>query len=240
MLADALKYASAGFQVFPLQPGTKVPATQHGKDDATTDAARIREWWTRRPDCNIAIRPPVGVIVIDVDPRNGGNVEDLGRLPVTLAARTGSDGYHLYYAIGGQFRGKLAGAEGIDIKSNSGYVVAPPSIHPNGTAYEWIQRSPVATLPRHLLDRVRPPKPKKFVKRDGIAANHDGLIRNVTKESTGEGNRNNALYWSARKAVDERAPEEVFAQLVQAGESIGLTTAECNTTIESARRSSAT
>ena len=48
-LEHALKYASMGLRVFPLQPGTKIPATANGVNDATTDPATITEWWTDTP-----------------------------------------------------------------------------------------------------------------------------------------------------------------------------------------------
>ena len=38
----------------------------------TTDPDQIGRWWTRNPRYNIAVRPPVGYAVLDVDPRNGG------------------------------------------------------------------------------------------------------------------------------------------------------------------------
>ena len=51
----ALKYASMGLRVFPLQPGTKIPMTAHGVKDATDDPALIKEWWTRTPDAGIGL-----------------------------------------------------------------------------------------------------------------------------------------------------------------------------------------
>jgi hypothetical protein len=35
-------------------------------------------------------------------------------------------------------------APGVEIKSTGKYIVVPPSIHPNGTAYEWeLSSSPI-------------------------------------------------------------------------------------------------
>jgi hypothetical protein len=34
----AADYAALGFPVLPLKPGSKYPATRHGKNDATTEA----------------------------------------------------------------------------------------------------------------------------------------------------------------------------------------------------------
>jgi putative DNA primase/helicase len=52
----------------------KHPITQHGVNDATTDRNRIRNWWAESPDANIGIAAgsESGIIVLDIDPRNGG------------------------------------------------------------------------------------------------------------------------------------------------------------------------
>ena len=46
---------------------------------------------------------------------------------------------------------------GLDIRAESGYVIASPSIHPNGKYYEWIEDAPetFAFAPQRLLDFAR-------------------------------------------------------------------------------------
>ena len=44
--ASALDAASRGWHVFPLRPGTKVPAVRDWEHQATADPERIRELWT--------------------------------------------------------------------------------------------------------------------------------------------------------------------------------------------------
>ena len=48
-------YARAGIPVHPLQPGSKVPATKHGVDDASTDMRLVRDFWRDHPDHNIGV-----------------------------------------------------------------------------------------------------------------------------------------------------------------------------------------
>jgi Bifunctional DNA primase/polymerase, N-terminal len=56
MLAKALRYAAAGWPVFPCQPDGKVPFPRtNGVKDATTDPEVITGWWTRCPAANVAI-----------------------------------------------------------------------------------------------------------------------------------------------------------------------------------------
>ncbi len=99
----------------------------HGVKDATDDPAIITEWGICWPDANIGIATgsASGVIVLDVDPRNGGN-ESLSAIvnliPPTLTAITGGGGRHLYfkYCPGLKNSSSNLGA-GLDIKTDGGY-----------------------------------------------------------------------------------------------------------------------
>jgi hypothetical protein len=148
---NALRLAEEyGFTVFPVKTATKLPLIKGWPEAATTDAGTISAWWSRWPDANIGIATGAksGTIVLDVDVKTGGleSFEELkARIPAwpdTLTARTGSGGLHVYFQTldGLQVRnsaGRLA--PGLDIRGEGGFVVAPPSIHPNGNRYEWIQ-----------------------------------------------------------------------------------------------------
>ncbi|MDT7944577.1 MAG: bifunctional DNA primase/polymerase [Dehalococcoidia bacterium] len=165
LVAAATTYAAKGWAVFPLRPCGKEPLTAHGFRDATTDPEAIAEWWRRWPEANVAIATgsPSGVVVLDVDPRNGGDesLRDLearhGPLPDTPSVITGGGGQHYYFALppGATIRTRKV-APGLDLKGAGGYVVAPPSVHPSGQRYEWeLGRSlddlPLAPLPAWLL-----------------------------------------------------------------------------------------
>jgi hypothetical protein len=148
LLAAALEYAEAGLRVFPLQPRGKKPATKNGFKDATTDPARIREWWAWKSDYNIGLvtgEQPAGwhLTVIDLDPDKMDGAPPV--LPQTATVRTGSGGHHLYFRTHEAFRNSASKlASGIDVRGDGGYVVAPPSVHPTGERYEW--ESPLTTL----------------------------------------------------------------------------------------------
>jgi Bifunctional DNA primase/polymerase, N-terminal/AAA domain/Primase C terminal 1 (PriCT-1) len=137
----ALRYAQAGFRVFPVKPRDKRPLTEHGCLDATTDPERIEAWWARWPEANVGIatgKQPDGscLTVIDLDPAkmNGSSPE----LPPTATVRTGGGGKHLYYRTATEERNQAWDlGPGIDVRGKGGYVVAPPSIHASGSAYEW-------------------------------------------------------------------------------------------------------
>lgn len=149
----ALRYADIGFSVFPLKPRGKAPATVNGFKDATTDKAQIGTWWDRCPDSNIGIATGAvsgGLVVIDMDVHeekgiNGyetlkGWQQENGELPETWMSMTGSGGYHWIYKDAATYKCRTGIYEGIDIRADGGYIVAPPSIHPDtGRRYEWEQ-----------------------------------------------------------------------------------------------------
>lgn len=180
MLTAALYYARFGWQVFPLVPRGKVPMTAHGFMDATTDAAQIIEWWTKRPDANIGIATGErsGLFVVDIDgPAGEATLARLGwKVDRCVMAKTGL-GFHLFFRHqpGLNNTAGIIGREGdskertgIDSRGDGGYVVAAPSIHPNGTEYRWergLQDAPLGSLPLPILAEyeraVASVKPKK-------------------------------------------------------------------------------
>jgi len=172
LLRAALDYAARGWHVLPCRPRDKTPLTSHGVHDASRDEVTIREWWTRWPDANIAIAcGPSGLVVLDVDPRHGGDeslrdlYQELGRETFqTATALTGGGGQHLYFRADGTPLKNVAGGlgAGLDLKAAGGYVLAPPSVHPSGRAYEWeLGYSPeeraLLDFPQALANRLKEP-----------------------------------------------------------------------------------
>ncbi|MCI7304340.1 MAG: bifunctional DNA primase/polymerase [Clostridiales Family XIII bacterium] len=154
MLESALTYASMGLAVFPLKFKGKEPATPDGFKSATTDPERIKAWWGKPPGDKNNIGIATGqisgsliVIDIDKDPEKGiDGYESLldwtnqyGALPETAMTITGRGGNHLLYRAKAPERSRTNLYPGIDIRADGGYIVAPPSVHPNGQLYEWEQ-----------------------------------------------------------------------------------------------------
>jgi hypothetical protein len=145
MLEYALYYAKRGWAVIPLLPNTKIPLTSNGSKDATTNLDTIAAWWANTPDANIGIvmNAETGMFALDIDPRNGGD-ESWDNLcigydvPDTLEVRTPTGGRHFYFEHPGEkLRGKLKEYPGIDVQQGGKYVVAPPSVHPDGGRYAF-------------------------------------------------------------------------------------------------------
>lgn len=176
----ALKYARHGWAVHALKARQKIPATPHGCKDASTDEDAVRAMWgDQHYNIGIATGHVSGIFVFDVDsapPKDGGLtgpealaelVAQHGPLPATMTVRTGS-GAHYYFRmpvgveLNNRARITVRGERtGLDVRADGGYVVAPPSIHPNGGVYMWEQGSrEVADAPTWLIDLVRKEAPK--------------------------------------------------------------------------------
>jgi len=153
------------------RPG-KHPRTAHGVKDATNSKPQIKSWWERWSGANVGIAPghESGILVLDIDPRNGGtetlkNLEaELCPLPDTVTANTGGGGQHRIFAypafpVRKDNAGKVFGS-GIDVLSDGCIMVAPPSRHASGKRYRWEEGKSFrdlkpAPLPEPWLDRLR-------------------------------------------------------------------------------------
>lgn len=165
--AAALGYLARGWSVLPVRPRDKRPliAWERLQDEPPTEA-EAGAWFARWPEANVGIVTGTvsGLVVLDVDAAHGGGdslaalERDHGPLPPTVEAVTGGGGRHLYFRHPGSQTGSRIGLRpGIDLKGDGGYVVAPPSVHPNGRRYAWRSgRAPAglmpAPLPLWLLD----------------------------------------------------------------------------------------
>lgn len=236
MLRAALELAEAGWAVLPLNG--KKPATPHGHHDATTDPKRIRKWWADR-DWNIGSPVPDNLLVLDVDPRNGGSVEALETrggvaLPPTLEAISGryDGGRHLYYLrpFERPYRGNIP--HGIDLKIN-GYMVMPPSVHPDtGKPYEWIYRE-VAKLPRQVTALMLP-RMTRASRRSASGA--DAVALSAWLRTAQVGERHDSLFWAASRLHESGAGERQVNLLIDAAEDIGFDRGEAERVVESARK----
>jgi hypothetical protein len=165
LIGAAVAYAGRGLPVFPCKG--KVPLTEHGFQDASTDTETVLAWWTRWPEASIGI-PTGGVsglVVLDVDVQHGGagTLAELerkhGKLPAAPEVLTGGGGKHLYFAHPGQEVRNSAGklGPGLDIRADGGYVITPPSTHDNGRVYCWLRSGEMLELqepPAWLLENA--------------------------------------------------------------------------------------
>jgi hypothetical protein len=167
-LTAALDYAAKGWAVFPCLPNAKEPATKRGFKDGTTNPATIRRWWLARPDYNVGVATGAAsvLLVLDIDGSVGAEtLRDLeqryGALPETACSIT-SSGCHLWFSISDAVPSTARRlGSGLDIRADGGYVIAPPSVHPDGSSYRWLNSTPNTPAPSWLIRiaRTRPQRP---------------------------------------------------------------------------------
>lgn len=237
MMSAALDLAAGGWAVLPLDG--KTPTTGHtpnGHKDATTNRKRIRRWWADR-NWNIGCPVPDSVMVFDIDPRNGGSLAELEhlagvKLPRTLEVISGrrDGGRHLYFRrpFAHPYRGNIP--RGIDVKTN-GYMVVPPSLHPEtGKRYRRVDRD-IARLPQPVIDLMQP----REISTDGTTA-ADPMALAAWIRTLGPGEKHNGLFWAASRAHEGGVSQHGLDLLIDAAEDIGISRSEARRVIASARK----
>jgi hypothetical protein len=243
-LRQALAYARHGWPVFPCLPGQKIPATQHGFRDATTDQQQITDWFGRGFGWNLAIATGApGPDVLDIDQHGpvGNGYAAFNRLRraglvdgAAAYVRTPAGGMHAYFTGTGQRNGRLP-SHHLDFRSAGGYILAPPS-QVNGKPYSLITRSgghaalDWSTVTQFLNPQKQPHRPQP---RPAHGTDLTNLARWVASQP--EGNRNSGLFWAANRALDtDRAAD--LSPLAVAARQAGLGDKEITRTLDSARR----
>lgn len=257
---SALTYARQGLRVLPCRSTgsrAKAPYLTNGVTGASCDEADVALWWRRWPDALIGVAVPQGVVVLDIDPRNGASRSALeavvGPLPetVTVTSRLGDGGAHLYYRKPEvHLRGKVPGCPGVDVLQN-GYAIAPPSRHPlTGRAYTCSAPFVLTDLPM-LPERavevlmqgpVTPFKPSTGVGRGPLpgarwtprrAATLIGTMRHTPEHS-----RHDFLHFAASRVVENcpsHAQAGTLERLAEAAMEAGLDSPDVWATINSVR-----
>jgi len=159
-------YLDAGYAgVLPLPPGAKMspPSGYTGHDGADPTRDQVWDWAEALPHGNIAIRLPPGVLGLDVDAYDGKPGAQTyqeacaawGTPPPTWTCTSrgrGASGIRLYRVPRGiEFAGQV-GVAVETIQRGHRYIVAPPSVHPEGRVYQWLTPSGLVAPPGYVPD----------------------------------------------------------------------------------------
>lgn len=203
----ALHYASMGLRVFPVKEGTKGSnggqLLRSWKDEATTDLNTVQVWWQQWPNADICIATGNGLLVIDLDVKGKEDgissllnwVAINGTMPATAVAKTKSGGQHHYYMVKATYPNSRGFLPGIDIRSNGGYVVAPPS-----DGYEWVNNYPIAEANQLVYNFLEKKDVQKFF---------------TLPAEIPEGRRNDTLFKYAASLQANGLPDDVILEAVQ-------------------------
>jgi hypothetical protein len=235
MLDAAVRLAREGVAVFPVG-ADKAPLVHGGFHSASTDpdvVAAMGGWSVE--GVMIGCHPAADEVVIDVDPRNGGDntLALFPALPRTRTTATRSGGRHYWLTIepGTEMRGKLG--PGIDVKRHGkGYVVIPPS-----AGYSYVVKGRRAKAPKWLLAELT--QTRAFTPDEAAVARYfpfqtgtpygEATLRNALQElrEIGEGGRHATLNKVAfslamLSAGGELHPDKTCEALLDVAIEIGL------------------
>jgi hypothetical protein len=227
--------ATVGWPIFPLEPRGKKPLTAHGVHDASTDPDLVLRWWKQWPTANIGIAtgPSSALVGLDIDGNEGR--ESLaalearyGALGETLTAQSGraDGGEHHYFLYAEDDIGNSAGriAPKLDVRGQGGYLILPPSVHPSGRLYQWLQCVELAPLPDWLANLMRAtptPSPRLTKTSASVDLAKRARIYIAAAEGAEEGARNDACFQMAGHiaafvdANGSRLEEAVIRDLLQ-------------------------
>lgn len=199
----AREYLRRGWSVVPIYRSSKKPMVEWLEfTKRRPTVPEVEEWWGKWPDANIALITGEisGLIVVDVDVDRGGDPRAAIKAgPTELISKTGSGGFHLFYAYpkGEKKVRNRVGSDGLDIRADGGYVVLPPSLHQNGNRYTWVREGAPGPFPRSYGAETKSdtPKSERWL---------ETLLTGVSK-----GGRNNACARLAGYLASKAIPEDV-------------------------------
>lgn len=235
MRSAALNYVDLGWAVFPVRPGGKHPITQHGWKDCVRSPEKVLELWDKYPQANIGLAcGPSGILVLDFDVEKDGfqgrPLLDRCLDLKTAMVMTGGGGWHIYFRNTGGFtnaRGALP--PGVDVRGDGGYVLLPPSLHPSGRRYFWVNRPEdgIMDVPDLLVALLRPRSEKVAIRVPPDAVDGDVVGRLLDKaiRDTGPGRRNEVGFWLACQlrdnGVDMAEAEPIMRVYQESVETLG-------------------
>jgi hypothetical protein len=186
------------------------------------------EEFKNNPDLNVGFKV-MGYSVLDVDNKNGGD-QSLAHLLreyeiniKNVISVKCSNGQHIYATnIDLKNTAGVIG-NGLDVRSERGFVVAPGSVHKSGTLYQWNEIGEVATMPNDWFyketDENEISSDKKSSNRSNQAAGKKlkdiELPKDLTDYVIKEGDRELTLFkWACRERGNGANAEQLFDKLV--------------------------
>lgn len=238
VLEQANEYIDQGWSILPVKPSEKRPYMtnwlQYQHIKATKEMAE--NWFTSLTGAGVGMVTGriSGVVVLDIESYCKIPIEELlRRYPTQMVSRTGSGGYHLFYLYPNgvpEIANRVGVFEGADIRADGGFIVLPPTRHPNGRLYEWVKTGFPGVFPKALLDIQSQPK-----------AQGDGWITEALR-GVSEGERNDTCARLAgyffRKGLNADIVEALLSEWNERNDP-PLPMREVRTTIKSIERSCA-
>lgn len=163
----AFAYASGGFYVAPILPGTKRPSLGDKWQTLTSNQIPVIEgWYSGKPEgYGVALHhSPSGTVAFDIDVPDNAPPELLRFVseyqPPVQRTRDDSDRVHIIAAVppGRRFGNSVGGLRGPDPTRKwgdvrgSGITIVAPTVHPEGGHYHWLRTGSVPILASYVAD----------------------------------------------------------------------------------------
>lgn len=250
-----------GFSPFPLQRGDKKPISEWKEyQTAIATPEQCAQWDNQSYNVGIATGAISNFFVLDVDGIEGQQtLKELettyGALPETVTVQSGK-GKHYYFRMPEDKRiirnlsGRSVDGEvlpSLDIRGDGGYIIAPPSLHPNGQRYCWINApndTDIAHAPEWLLELVAKPLEPKTINPAGngktfpasyLEAALAGELASLRQAMNGTRNDtlNKAAFSMGQLVAHGLDENRIVSELLHTATAIGLPIDEASNTIAS-------
>ncbi len=157
-----IEYIQKGFSIIPVGSDKKPLTSWKINQTEKISEEDFSRYSKQFPNMNIGIVTGSisQITVIDIDTKSGQANNLLSKFPPTYTVKTPSGGYHLYYKYQQGFTvsaNAYPDLPYVDIRGDSGFVVAPPSITPNGE-YTIINDTEIQPFPLYMFPQVKPKK----------------------------------------------------------------------------------
>lgn len=149
----AMAYIDRGFSVIPIRVSTKSPSIQwRTYQERMPTEQEIESWFknanTKETGVAIVTGEISGIAVVDMDTEDAVQYARERNFAGTPMVKT-AKGYHAYYLHKPGLRNfqTRKALPGIDLRAEGGYIIAPPSMHPSGKQYQWVNKRGLSDLP---------------------------------------------------------------------------------------------
>jgi hypothetical protein len=220
-LDAALAYQRAGLHPIPVEPRGKRPILASWREfvERRPTVEEIERWWTATPDANVALLMGRGMFALDIDgPEGEAALASAGiTLPYEAPQVWTGKGRHIF--LRGQVSNSVGVLAKVDTRSDGGYVVAPPSIHPSGGIYRWdgldLTTALVPSAPDALMELLaRPTRPGAAAAAPGAPSAADWV--SIAMLGVGEGQRDVTCTRLAGYFWGKGVPAEATEVILQA------------------------
>jgi len=225
-LKAALLYQKIKYSVIPIRQDKKpfIPWAKYQTDRA--DENTLREWWANWPGANIGLvtGEVSGIDVVDCDSQAG--VDALNEfLPDTLLTPIAETpkGYHYYFKHRKGLSNGVRILNDCDLRTDGGYIIAPPSNNGKGKAYKWkinLTETDPVSIPEMLFSVLQAGNSNTNVFNSTLykgsppqVVNRPPLSSKVVIDFQ-KGSRDNSLFHVANYLVRGGMPVEEIQQLL--------------------------